>query len=130
MARIVAEAGDRAVDRRLRDVAGADAESLGHAWPEALEHDVGTRAESARERSIARQVAHDRLGARPERRVPRRRGRSHGIAVRRLDADDARAEARELAAGVRAGQVPREVDDERVGQRLHGGGAYLYPRAR
>ncbi len=78
VARIVAEAGDRAVDHRFRDVAGADAESLGHSRPEAFEHDVGARGERARERRI---VAAART--RPI-RVPDRSAVSQAVAVDRI----------------------------------------------
>ena len=127
---VVAEAGDRAVDGRLRDVVGADAETFGDAGAEALEDDVGPRAERSRECSFGGEVADDGLAPGAERGVPRRRRRPHRVAARRLDPHDASSEACELAARVRAGQVAREVDDERSRERLHGGGAYLYPRRR
>ncbi len=121
VARVVAEPRDRAVDGRLGDVARADAQPVGDAWAEALEHDVRSAAEGLRERLLARQLAHDGLAPRSQRAVPRRRRRSHRISARRLDANDAGAEPHELATGVRTGEIPREIDDERVGERLHAG---------
>ena len=112
--RVVTEARDRAVDGGVGHVVGTDAEPRRDAGPEALEHDVGARAERLREAGVVREVADDRLGARAKRGVPRGRGRAHRVAARRLDPDDARAEPPELATRVRAGEEAREVDDERV----------------
>ena len=121
MSRVVAEAGDRAVDRVVGDVLRSDAEAGGDSRPEALQHDVGSSAERLRERRVDRKIAHDGLAAHPKGGVPGCGRGSHGIPAWRLDANDAGAEATELAARVRAWQVTREVDDERVGQRLHVG---------
>jgi len=41
---VVPEARDRAADGRVGDVAGTDAEPVGDAWAEALEHDVRSAA--------------------------------------------------------------------------------------
>ena len=121
MGRVVAEACDRAVDRVVRDVVRPDAEARSDSGPEALQHDVGSCAERLRKRRVDWEVAHDGLAAHPEGCVPGRGRQPHGIAAGRLDANDAGAESTELAACVRARQVAREVDDERVGQRLHVG---------
>ena len=124
MLRIISESADRAVHGGGRDVLGADAEPRRNAGAEALEDDVGSRAESPREGGVGGQVADDRLASFAKRSVPRSRRRTHRIALGRLDAHHPRAETRELAARVRARQVAREVDDQRVGQRLHADGAY------
>ena len=130
MPMVVAETGDRAVDGRLRDVVGADAEPFGDTGAKALEDDVGPRTERLRECGFGGKVADDGLAPGAKRGVPCRRRRPHRIAARRLDSHDTSSEACELAARVRARQVAREVDDERSRERLHGGGAYLYPRRR
>ena len=121
MGRVVAEARDRAVDRRLGDVVWPDAQARSDSRPEALQHDVGSCAERLCERRVDWKVADDGLAAHPQGGVPGRGRRPHGIAAGRLDANDTGAESTELAARVRARQVAREVDDERVGQRLHVG---------
>ena len=130
VARVVAEAGDGAVDRRVRNVGRADPEARRDAGPEAFDDDVCAGAERSRERRVRGEIADDRLAARAKGGVPGAGARAHRVAARRLDADDASAEPHELAARVGAGEVAREVDDERVGQRLHAAGGYLYPRAR
>ena len=121
MKSVVAESGDRAVDRRRGNVVRPDSQSRGHTGPEAFDDDVGARTERLREAGIGGEVAGDRLAPCPKRRIPGGRRPTHGIARRWLDADDARAEAGQLTARVRARQVPREVDDERPGERLHAG---------
>ena len=129
MGAVVPEAGDRAVDDGVGDVVGSDPESLGDTRSEPLEDDVGTGAQSLREGRIGLEVADDRLAACPQGRVPCGRGRAHRVPVRRLDSHDSRAQPRQLSARIRTWEVAREVDDEDAVQRLHGAGAYLYPRA-
>lgn len=121
-----AEARDRAVHDRFRDVVGPDAEPRCDSWTEALEHDIRPRTEGTRELRVCSQVADDRLRSGTQRGVPGGRGLPHWVAVGGFDTDDARTETEKLATRVRAGQVAREVDDESPGERLHAGGAY-YP---
>jgi hypothetical protein len=120
--RLVAEPRDRAIHGRRRDVLGADAEAWRNTRPKSLEDDIGPRAQRSRKRGVGGQLADDRLAPGAERRIPAARGLPHRVAGRWFDADDTRAEARELAARVRTRQVAREVDDERVRERLHVGG--------
>src|SRR5262249_33953503 len=127
---MVPEAGDGAVDRSFRNVVGPDPEPGCDARAEAFEDDVGVRAQSVGECDLPWEIADHGLAARAKRGVPRCCGRAHRIAFRWLHPDDARTEASELAARIGAGEVAREVDDQRVGQRLHARGAYLYPRRR
>ena len=127
---VVAEAGDRAVDGRLRDVVRADAEPRGDTGPEALEDDVGACAERrAKAASAGRSQTTDSL--------PARSAVSHAVAVGRIGSPPGgstrttRAPSRVSSRLAYApGQVAREVDDERSRERLHAGGAYLYPRRR
>jgi len=126
---VVAESRDGAVDGRGRNIVLTDSESRRHAGPEPFDDHVGTCAERARKRSICGEVADDRFGSGAQSGVPGGSARPHGIALRWLDADDAGAEPPELATRIGAGQVAGEVDDERVGQRLHAAGGYLYSRA-
>ncbi len=128
MGPVEAEPRDRAVDDGSGDVVGPDAEPGGYTWPEALEDDVGSGAKSTSECRVLPQIAHDRLGTAAQRRVPGGRCLPHRVAARRLDPDGAGAEPEELPARVRAREVAREIDDENAGERLHDGGAYLYPR--
>ena len=65
------------------------------------------------------QIAGDRLLAGVQRVVPGRRDVAHRIALRRLDPHHARAEPLQLPGRERAREVPRQVDDEMSGQRLH-----------
>jgi hypothetical protein len=124
------EPGDRAVHDPVRHVLGPDAEPGGDTWPEALEDDVGPRAQSPREIRVLLQVAGHGLDARAERVVPCRCRLAHRVAVRRLDAHDSCAQPQQFPARVRAGEIAREVHDERAGEGLHGSAAYLYPLAR
>ncbi len=101
------------MDDLLWHIVGADAESRGDTGPEALDDDVRASAERPRERRVPLEVADDRLLAAPERLVPAGRGHAHRVTLRRLDSDDARAEAEELAARVGRREVPAEVDDDR-----------------
>ena len=117
------EPGDRAVDGAVGHVVRSHPEPGGDARSEAFQHDVGAGAEHLREGSVVRQVTDDGLAAFAQRGVPRRCRRPHRVAGGRLDANDARAEARELAGRVRPGEIAREVDDQRSGERLHAGGA-------
>jgi len=126
---VVAESRDGAVDGRGRNIVLTDSESRRHAGPEPFDDHVGTCAERTRKRSICGEVADDRFGSGAQSGVPGGSARPHGIAPRWLDADDAGAESHELATRIGAGQVAGEVDDERVGQRLHAAGGYLYSRA-
>ena len=125
-----AEARDRAVDDRVGDLGRADPEPLGDPRAEALEHDVGAPAQCVREGGVRPQVADDGLRAGAEGRVPRVGGRPHRIALGRFHPHHPCAEAPELAARVGAREQAREVDDEGPRERLHRGGAYLYPRRR
>jgi TetR/AcrR family transcriptional regulator, fatty acid metabolism regulator protein len=128
MGGVVTEARDGAVDRRGWHVVGTDPEARRHTGSEAFYDDVGPCREPARERSVRRQVADDGFGPGAQSGVPGRSARPHRIPGRWLDADDAGAEPPELATRVGAGEVASEVDDERVGQRLHAAGGYLYSR--
>ena len=60
----VAEARDRAVDRRGWNVVRADAEARCDAGPEPLQHDVGSRAERPRESRVGGEIADDGLASR------------------------------------------------------------------
>ena len=118
------EAGDGAVNHRVRHVLRPEAEALGDARTESLEDDVCSRAE--RERAGARsrfrsQATDSRAGT--ELRVPGRCGAAQRISLRRLHADDASAEATELPACEGTGEIPREVDDEETDERLHPAGS-------
>jgi len=106
------------VHGRCRHVLPPDAEPRGDAGPEPFEHDVGPRAQALRERGVGLQVADNGLLAGPKRPVPDGSRPPERVARRRLDADDPGAEAGELAARVGDRQVPRQLDDERAGQRL------------
>jgi TetR/AcrR family transcriptional regulator, fatty acid metabolism regulator protein len=128
MCGVVAEAGDGAVDGRGRHVVRTDSEARRHAGPKPFEHHVGTRAQGARKRRVGGEVADDGLGSGAQGCVPGRGARPHRIPGRWLDADDAGAEPPELSTRIGAGEVASEVDDERVGQRLHAAGGYLYSR--
>ncbi len=123
---VAAKARDRAVDDPLGHVVRADTEPLGHAGPKAFEDDVGPSAERAAQLRLGLQVAGDRFLAGVQSRVPRRREVPHRIALRRLQPDDAGTQPQQLARGVRAGQVPREIDDELPGERLQGRRRYHY----
>ena len=70
---------------------------------------------------VALEVADDRLLARVERVVPGRRRVAERIPFRRFEPHDARAEPEKLAARVRTGEVPREVDDEQTCEWRHDG---------
>jgi hypothetical protein len=120
----LAEPGEGAVDDPVGHVVGADAEPRSDAGPEALQHDVGAGAERAGDVGLCLQVADDRLGSRVQGVVPAGRGRPHRVAVRRLDPDDPRAQAPQLARGVCARQVAREIDDEPARERFHRGPTY------
>jgi TetR/AcrR family transcriptional regulator, fatty acid metabolism regulator protein len=126
---VVAESRDGAVDRRGRDVVRTDAETRRDTGSESFDDDVGPCPESARKRRVCREVADDGFGSGAQGAVPGRSARPHRVATGWLDADDAGAEPTELTTRIRAGQVAGEVDDERVGQRLHAAGGYLYSRA-
>ena len=130
MRRIEPEPGDRAVDDSVGNVVRADSETFRDPRPKALEDDVRTGAQRACETGVGLEVTHDRLRSGPQGGVPCEGGRTHGVSLGRLYPHDARAEAAELAARIRAREEAREVDDERSRERLHRGGAYLYPRAR
>ncbi len=96
-----AEAGDRAVDGRLRD---AKPEALEHAGTEAVEYDVGLVAELERDgQAVTLEIALDDLLSGVERLVPGRRACPHRLAARLLDLHDARPESCELPAGERPG---------------------------
>ena len=121
MSRVITEARDRAVDGGLGDAVRPDAEPRGDSRPESLQHDVGSCAKRLRERRIGWKVALDGFAACSKRCVPGCGRGPHWIPAGRLDTNDSGAESTELAAGVGARQVTREVDDQRVGQRLHVG---------
>ena len=111
-----AEAGERAPDRAL---GALEPEPGGDPGAEALDDDVGAGDQRAAELRLGLEVADDRLLARVQRRLPGGRRDPQGVALRRLEPDDARAEPHELAGRVRAGQEPGEVDDEETRERLH-----------
>ena len=113
------KAGDRAVHDRFGDVAGADAETVGHARPEALEDDVGLRADRAPELGRTVEIPDDRFLPGVQRLVPAGRDVAHGISARCLDTDHACAALQQLAACEWAGKVAREVRDDDPGKRLH-----------
>src|SRR5207302_7774246 len=110
---------DGAVHDRVRQVTGSDPEPLRDTRPEPFEHDVGTCAQRGPEVGIPLEIPHDRLLAAVERCVPTGGDGTERIALRRLDADDTRAPLQKLAAGVRARQVPREIDDESARKCVH-----------
>jgi hypothetical protein len=116
---VCTEAGDRAVDDRIGDVARPDAEPLGDARPEALEHDVGACTHRPPEGGIAVAIPHDRFLAGVERLVPGRRNAAERVSVRRLDAHNARAPLQQLAAREWAGEMAREVRDDDSRKWLH-----------
>jgi hypothetical protein len=68
-----AEAGDRAVDDGLGNVARTDAEAFRNAGPKALEHDVRAGAKTRPKFGVAFPIPDDRLLPRVERSVPTRR---------------------------------------------------------
>src|SRR5262249_6468889 len=98
-----------------------DAEPVRDSRAKAFEHDVGTRDQRLRESPAVRrvEVADDRLFARVERLVPRRRRRTQRVALRRLDQHNARTKPEQLPPRVRARQEARQVDDEEAGEWRH-----------
>jgi TetR/AcrR family fatty acid metabolism transcriptional regulator len=102
----------------------SDPKAVGDAGPEAVQDDVCTAAESTSDLRLEAQVADHRFLARVEGRVPSWRDLSHRVAFRRLEACDSGAEANELSAGERPGQVAGQVDDEQPGQRSHRSNLY------
>ena len=52
--------------------------------------------------------------------MPRGGEHTDGVALGRLDVNDSCAEAEQLPARERPGEVPREIDDEKSLERLHG----------
>jgi TetR/AcrR family fatty acid metabolism transcriptional regulator len=125
---VVAEPRHRAVDGGVGHVVGADAEMLGDTGAKSLEKYVGTCAQGSRQEGIGFQIADDRLRSRSKGGVPGGCCLPHGVALGRFDAHDPGAEPRQLPARIGTGEVAGEVHDENVTQRLHGAGAYLYPR--
>ena len=113
------EAGDRAVDGRLRNVVRADAEPLRHAGPEAFEDHVGAGEQGLGERKVRLQVDRDRLLAGVQRFVPGTGDAAHRVAVGLLEPHDPCAEPQQLAGRERARQVAGQVDDEHPCERLH-----------
>ncbi len=113
-----AEARDRAVHGRGRDVVRADAQTCSHSGPEPLQHDIGASAQRAGEARVLAQVAGHRLLAGPKRPIPLGGAPSHRVALGCLHAHHACAEPQQLAAGERPGQVAGELDDQDSGQRL------------
>src|SRR4029079_8683706 len=113
----LSEAGDRAEDRRLRE---RDAEALPDARTEALEHDVRLSARVGRGLA-ARVPPQDRLAV-VERAVGSRVRMRDGVPLRRLDLHNACAQAQELAARERPGEVAREVRDRDAREWLHARG--------
>ena len=108
---------DRAVHRVVWDVVWPDAEALSHSRPEALHHDVGSCAERLCERGVdCRSQTTDSLPSRKavSQAVACRRDRPPGGSTRTMRAPSRRARGSRTRR-----QVAREVDDERVGQRLH-----------
>ncbi len=119
-----AEARDRAVDGAVGDV---ETQPLEHAGPEAVEDDVRAVAQLlCLGEAWTLEIELDDLLAGVDRLVPCGRADAHGLASGRLDLDDARAQPHQLAARVRAWQLPREVDDEVTGERLHARRTYHY----
>ena len=128
MARAVvvgAVAPERAVDRPGREGVRRDAQAGRDAGPEALDHDVGARAQCAAERRLGLEIADDRFLARVEQRIPFGRDIPHRVALRRLEPHDARAKAEQLAGRERPREVAGQVDDEQSLERpwLHGFGS-------
>ena len=121
------EARDRAVDRSVGYGIGPDAEPLGDAGAERLEHDVRAGKERLGEVDLGRQVADDRFLVGIQHVVPLRRGRPHRLASRLLDSDDPGAVAQKLARRERARHVAGQVDHEHSGERLHSARSYHYP---
>jgi len=115
---VLPESSDRAVDDALRDVLRTYAEAGRDAGPEPFQHDVRTRAERVGEGHVALEVADDRFRPAAQRGIPGGGSAPHRIALRRLDADDTRAEATQLTARERSGEIPRQVDDEHPGEVL------------
>src|SRR5262249_327101 len=123
VATVGAEAGDRAVDDGARDVGGCDFQLVRDAGAKSFEGDVGPGGGRARARRSRLRSAEGRRGAGAESRVAGGRAAAQRIAFGRLDMDDARTEQPELLARECAGEVAREVDDEKTGERLHARGA-------
>src|SRR5437588_4028237 len=122
-----AESGDRAIHGALGRVAGPDPEPLGDARAKRLEHDVGAAEQPARECALRGELAHHRLLPGVQQVVPLRRGVAHRISTRLLDPHHPRAESKQLARGVRAGQVPGQIDHEHAAEGLHSARNYHYP---
>src|SRR4029450_5663737 len=108
------ESGDRAGDDAVRDVLRADSAAGARAAPEAgrdagpepFQHDVCARAERADEGDVALEVADDRFRPASQRGIPGGGRTPHRIALRRLDADDTRAEPKQLTAPAGAPGAP------------------------
>ena len=113
------ETRDRAVDRGLRNIVGADTEPLGHAGPEAFEDHVGAGEQGTGEGEVRLQVDRDRLLAGVQRLFPGARDTAHRVAAGLLEPHDPGAEPQQLAGRERARQVAGQVDDEHPCERLH-----------
>ena len=116
-----AEAGDRAVHRRLRHVVRPDAEPRGDARAKALEHDVGMRDECPPESRFRLQVADHRFLSGVQCVIPGRCDRARRVAGRRLEPDDTRPEPQQLPARERTRQIAGEIDDQEPVQWPHAG---------
>jgi hypothetical protein len=105
-----------AVDDRPRNVVRPDSEAVRDPRSKAFEDDVRTPAQSAAELRVASEVPHDGLLAGVDRRVPTWSHRTKRVSLRRLDPHDPRSALQQFATRERAGEVPREVDDQDVAQ--------------
>src|SRR5438046_3596652 len=81
-----AEAGDGAVDDGAGKIRSSDPEAFRDTRAEALQYDIGLRAERCAEPRIALEIPYDRLLARVQGVVPARRDRAKRIAVGRFHA--------------------------------------------
>ena len=144
---VVAEAGDRQDDQprvELVQPLDREAQAVEHAGAEVLDQHVAVPDQAGERLAavVALEVEGDRLlvavaGQEVRRlavvlRADERRAPAAGVVTGagRLDLDDAGAEVAEHHRGVRAGERPRQVDDDDPGQRSGGGGTDTVPPGR